>query len=434
MINLKVDAKDMDIFLKSHSTMKSFNNEKGKDFVQILETQKNIQKKVETPSIDKETSMEGVKVQEKNTDNQVKPEEPVEEDKDKEEVKEELIVLMNLIYDIATRLQIEPDELEDLSLEPLKLEAEELSSKLAEFLQEDNLSLNEEDMANIVEDFGELISSFEKELDKLNVSLKEETMDLPEEITTKLDEITDTVKSLEDSINQLKENEDVNLKDEEKPLDVDENKQDMEIEFEKVYDEEKTVSREDEPTVDNTGVEEIQVEEVDNNPQYQIMDKFKTEENKGIENKDLPKVDKKEVFEQIVDKAKLILEDNKQEIKVKLKPEILGELMLRMEVEKGSVLAKVIVDNYKTKELIEANLYQLKQEMKENGLEIKTFEVFVGSNKDFEKENRQEFNFSQKRKKMKIRNEKLKGIETYDESIKESMTSLYEEGGLNLFA
>ena len=438
MLDLKIDAKDMDILSKNYSNIKSCNSEKSKDFLKVLESQNNTQKKVETTNTDKEFPKEGIKVQEKKTENQVQLEEPIEpinEDKIEEDIKDELMVLINLVLDIVTKLDFETDELEGLNLEPLKLEAEELVSKLTQFLDEDNLSFIKEDMGKVVEDFEELISSFDKELYKLNIFPKEKAMDLTKDkVETTLNEIKTTIKSLEDNINQLMEDDYTSFNDEEKPSDIDNDKQNEEIEFEEVYDKEKTVPRESEPIVDNIDMEEIQTEEADGNPQYLIMDKSKVVENKELTNKNLPEVDKKELIDQIVNKAKFILDDNKQEIKIKLKPEILGELMLKMEVEKGSVLAKIMVDNYRTKELIEANLYQLKQDMKENGLEIKTFEVFVGSNNDFDRENRQEFDFNQKRGKLKIKNPKLKEIETYDESIKGNILPLYEEGELNLFA
>ena len=435
MLDLKIDAKDMDILSKNYSNIKSCNSEKSKDFLKVLESQNNTQKKVETTNTDKEFPKEGIKVQEKKTENQVQLEEPIDEDKIEEDIKDELMVLINLVLDIVTKLDFETDELEGLNLEPLKLEAEELASKLTQFLDEDNLSFIKEDMGKVVEDFEELISSFDKELYKLNIFPKEKAMDLTKDkVETTLNEIKTTIKSLEDNINQLMEDDYTSFNDEEKPSDIDNDKQNEEIEFEEVYDKEKTVPRESEPIVDNIDMEEIQTEEADGNPQYLIMDKSKVVENKELTNKNLPEVDKKELIDQIVNKAKFILDDNKQEIKIKLKPEILGELMLKMEVEKGSVLAKIMVDNYRTKELIEANLYQLKQDMKENGLEIKTFEVFVGSNNDFDRENRQEFDFNQKRGKLKIKNPKLKDIETYDESIKGNILPLYEEGELNLFA
>ena len=118
--------------------------------------------------------------------------------------------------------------------------------------------------------------------------------------------------------------------------------------------------------------------------------------NLEVKEQSLDEIYQKDLFKQIVDKVKFIQDDIRQEIRIKLKPEILGELMMRMEVEKGVVVANIMVDNYKTKEIIETNLYQLKEDMHDNGLEIKTFEVFVGTNEDFEREGRQDL-FKQKK-------------------------------------
>ena len=69
-------------------------------------------------------------------------------------------------------------------------------------------------------------------------------------------------------------------------------------------------------------------------------------------------IPKDEVLKQIIDKGKAIISDEKSEIRIKLKPEILGELVLKIELEKGVVVAKVLVDNYRVKELLETNIYQ----------------------------------------------------------------------------
>ena len=145
-------------------------------------------------------------------------------------------------------------------------------------------------------------------------------------------------------------------------------------------------------------------------------------------------IDTKEIIEQIVDKAKLAVDDFKQEIKISLKPEILGDVILKMETAKEGITTKIMVDNYKTKELIETNLYQLKEEMKENGLEIKAFEVFVGTNEDFQKEKSREFNLNKKSKKIKIKDEEVEEIKTYDNNVFRKMETIYGESKLNLFA
>ena len=47
---------------------------------------------------------------------------------------------------------------------------------------------------------------------------------------------------------------------------------------------------------------------------------------------------------------------------------------MKIEVAKGAITAKIMVEN-QNKEIIEGNIIQLKEEIKDTGLEIKTFEV-----------------------------------------------------------
>src|SRR5699024_10893432 len=74
-------------------------------------------------------------------------------------------------------------------------------------------------------------------------------------------------------------------------------------------------------------------------------------------------IDKKDIVNHIVEKTKLIIDENKPEIQVKLKPEFLGELILEVEVKEGFVLAKALVENYKTKKLIETNIIELREKL-----------------------------------------------------------------------
>lgn len=175
-----------------------------------------------------------------------------------------------------------------------------------------------------------------------------------------------------------------------------------------------------------------------NNLILEIIDKAIGINNMETNEQKLQQVDYEDVFKQIVDKVKINLENFKQEIKIKLKPEILGELLLKMEMEKGSILAKIMVDNYKTKEIIETNLYQLREDMRENGLEIKTFEVFVGTSEDFKKESDLDFNSNKKQNKsptkLKIKNKELIEKETYMQNTLPIINELNEKGCINLLA
>ena len=145
-------------------------------------------------------------------------------------------------------------------------------------------------------------------------------------------------------------------------------------------------------------------------------------------------IPKDEVLKQIIDKGKAIISDEKSEIRIKLKPEILGELVLKIELEKGVVVAKVLVDNYRVKELLETNIYQLKEGLEEQGVEIKTFEVQVGSNSDFEKENRQNTFKNGKNKKVKIKKLDLDDLNVYEENTVSYSPSTVNESKLDLMA
>lgn len=163
--------------------------------------------------------------------------------------------------------------------------------------------------------------------------------------------------------------------------------------------------------------------------------KFSVDKSTELEGQ-LP-IEPKEVVEQIVQKVKFDLSENKNEIKLSLKPEALGEMTMNIEVAKDGVIAKIMVDNHRAKEIIEGNLFQLKEGIKDTVLEIKTFEVFVGGGSDFDKHSSGQFNLKQNSKKMRIKNENNKTIENYGEQLMDDrMNSInqYSESNLNLLA
>ncbi|NLJ79143.1 MAG: flagellar hook-length control protein FliK [Tissierellia bacterium] len=166
-----------------------------------------------------------------------------------------------------------------------------------------------------------------------------------------------------------------------------------------------------------------------------MPDRIEFENNLRMLDEPLLEMNKAEVFERIIDEARLIMDADRQEIRLKLKPDFLGELILRIESNKGSLLAKVMVDNYRTKELIEANLYRLEEGIRRNGLDIKTFEVFVGNNDDFQREGSQyRHHLNRKAKKMNGRGYAAEEIPPYEDAIEATLHEIHMEGRLNLFA
>ncbi len=135
--------------------------------------------------------------------------------------------------------------------------------------------------------------------------------------------------------------------------------------------------------------------------------------------------------------GKVSLEKN--EVKMTLKPDHLGELNMNLEVQKDGLVAKIMVDNYRSKELIENNISILKNNLENLGQEIKTVEVFVGHNSDFNMNQSSNFNLQENLKKMKLKKNNKRnsyedniGIETSD--IIKKNESIGLEDGMNLLA
>jgi len=81
---------------------------------------------------------------------------------------------------------------------------------------------------------------------------------------------------------------------------------------------------------------------------------------------------------QIVEQAHLIKGSNNSQMVIKLKPEHLGELTLKVAVDNGVVSASFHSDNQEVRGIIESSLTQLKQEMSNQGLKVDHVGVYAG--------------------------------------------------------
>lgn len=90
------------------------------------------------------------------------------------------------------------------------------------------------------------------------------------------------------------------------------------------------------------------------------------------------RVVKNELMSQIIDKAKVMLDGQKSEMIMELRPESLGKLALKVVTENGIVMAKFVAENQQVKEVIESNMQLLKDTLEEQGLSVKGFSVSVG--------------------------------------------------------
>ncbi|MEW6096130.1 MAG: flagellar hook-length control protein FliK, partial [bacterium] len=87
----------------------------------------------------------------------------------------------------------------------------------------------------------------------------------------------------------------------------------------------------------------------------------------------------KEVLYELIEEAYLHLKKDSSEIHVRLKPEYLGKLELRVIQQNEKITAKFIVENFGLKELIESELDSLKEALLEKGLDLESIEVYVGN-------------------------------------------------------
>ncbi|MBU5293296.1 flagellar hook-length control protein FliK [Anaerosalibacter bizertensis] len=298
-----------------------------------------------------------------------------------------------------------------------------------------NNNENIENILNQLSETTELLNMFKKDLDKTPLSITEKNAPIIKKIKENIALIKKEIELSSGEKTNFIEN---NVKNK-VALDRKDFSKDMIF-----YDESKNKTEyvlKEEAEVKNSSNSDIKPKNADSDEIYMKSTFINSEkdlmfENKieSMENKPV-EIPKEELIEQIVDKANIMLDEDSSEIRIKLKPEILGELLLKVEVEKGVVVAKAIVDNYRVKELIETNILQLKEGLEEQGLDIKTFQVQVGSNSDFDREQREEFfQNNRKNKRVKLKKESALNINNYEENIMSDNSISLNEGTLDLKA
>jgi flagellar hook-length control protein FliK len=85
------------------------------------------------------------------------------------------------------------------------------------------------------------------------------------------------------------------------------------------------------------------------------------------------------VREQIVQQARLIRAENGSEMVIRLKPEHLGDMTLRISVSsEGAVTASFFTNNAEVRHIVENSLVQLRQELQNQGIKVDKAEVYAG--------------------------------------------------------
>lgn len=139
---------------------------------------------------------------------------------------------------------------------------------------------------------------------------------------------------------------------------------------------------------------------------------------------------RQEIFTQIMDaiKGNIKLSDDSTTMLIKLQPEQLGNVELKLNLHKGIVLAEIKVENEMVKAAIESNLDDLKQSLNNKGYAIEQLNVSVDSGK----KNRQEAFGGSRKGKSPEKNEKSEAVELI-ENVNKYIVDEYEGSTINYY-
>lgn len=100
--------------------------------------------------------------------------------------------------------------------------------------------------------------------------------------------------------------------------------------------------------------------------------------NANLQKENLVKFSKSDIINQVIKKADIFVQGSHQEMVMKLEPESLGKLNLKIIVENGLVTAKFVAESQQVKEVIESSFNLLKDALQEKGISVQGFSVSVG--------------------------------------------------------
>lgn len=123
---------------------------------------------------------------------------------------------------------------------------------------------------------------------------------------------------------------------------------------------------------------------------FKVPDELITNDDSGRATVNQPKINTEYILKQIAEGAKLSLTDkSKGEMIIDLKPPNLGKISMQVLVDKSTVTAKITTQNTDIKDIIEANINQLKDSLSRQGIQVDSLMVSVDNGGLFENGHRQ---------------------------------------------
>jgi len=108
---------------------------------------------------------------------------------------------------------------------------------------------------------------------------------------------------------------------------------------------------------------------------YEDSNTNKTNNNQNNISKFKSMIKENDVLKQVKDKINIKNLNNKNQVEIKLKPESLGKLKIRLSVESNKLIGKILVENHQVQNYLENNLLDLKNNLVSKGLQVDQFSI-----------------------------------------------------------
>lgn len=96
-----------------------------------------------------------------------------------------------------------------------------------------------------------------------------------------------------------------------------------------------------------------------------------------IETTERQVIQPREIISQIVEKAAVVVGQDRSEMVMELKPESLGRISLKVATENGIVMAKFVAESRQVQQILESNMQMLKDSLARQGINVQSLSVSV---------------------------------------------------------
>ncbi|NLZ53280.1 MAG: flagellar hook-length control protein FliK [Thermoanaerobacteraceae bacterium] len=86
--------------------------------------------------------------------------------------------------------------------------------------------------------------------------------------------------------------------------------------------------------------------------------------------------DPPDIFEQLVDKVQFALKGDAQQVNVRLKPDYLGEVLIKVFADKGKLKVELFVENSQVRSMLKAHVFDFQNQIREQGYDFSEINVY----------------------------------------------------------